>query len=282
VNTTASLQGIKRGSRLQSSGGVVVRTLRGVLVPANGRATVSVRADEGGTKQNLEPQRLVLPALSTAAQKIIWAEISTSLRGGTDRTVHIVRETDVQQAVEQLRADGEAFLRTQIAQTASASPSSAAPVFAPPALRRVVVDDVQATPAVGTEADQVTVRAQVGVEALTVDAASLHTFLTGLLAERAGEGKVLADVLSLDSLRVIDTLWERGQATVSLHMETRALPALDPSALRSQLRGRTAEEAEAFLRALGGVRSAEVRLRPPWVRRVPTLERNVTIEVRPE
>ena len=48
VNDTTAPQGIKGRTRLEGASGVVVRTQRDVIVPAQGRASVTVQAEEGG------------------------------------------------------------------------------------------------------------------------------------------------------------------------------------------------------------------------------------------
>lgn len=274
VNRTSTIQGIRQGTRLQNAAGVVLRTLRDVLVPPQGRAGVPVRADQGGERGNVEPQRLFLPALSSAAQPLLWAEVVTPLSGGTDRSVRVVTTMELEQATTQLREQGESALRAQ--------PEEGPPVFRLPNLKRVVLEDLQAVPAVGTEAETLRVEARVRAEALVADQASLEAFLERLVAAQAGAGKSVAERVTADTLRVVDVRWEQGRALLSLHVETSVRPAVDPETLRAQLSGRTPAEATAFLRALPGVREARVQLTPAWVRRVPTVRRNVRVLVEPE
>lgn len=293
VNRTGSPQGIRRGTRLESSGGVVLRTLRDAIVPAGGPARsgfaagdaggsmpVAVRADAGGVRGNLETQRLVLPALAPAVQSVLWAAVTEPLSGGTDRPVRVVSDADVDRATGQLRAEAESALRASVDRASGEGEPVAAPKsFLHPDLRRVVLEQRDLSSSLGAETDAVTVSALVRAEAMTTDTASLETFLNDLVAARAGEGRVPASRVRPDELRVVDVRWESGRVLLSLHVETETLPALAAEKLSRQLEGRTASEAVSFLRALAGVHDARVQLSPSWVRRVPGLQRNVRVRL---
>ncbi|MDP3685584.1 MAG: baseplate J/gp47 family protein, partial [bacterium] len=156
VNETAVPQGIKARTRLQSTSGVVVRTQRDVIVPAQGRASVAVQAEEGGSTGNLEPQRLVMPALSSASQRVLYGEAVRPLRGGTDQSVHQLAAADVERGTTILRENAERKLLEVIqseARTASASGSQKQISFSRPELSRIAVGDAETVPSVGTEAE---------------------------------------------------------------------------------------------------------------------------------
>lgn len=286
VNDTAAPQGIKARTRLQSTSGVVVRTQRDVIVPAGGRASVAVRAEEGGSTANLEPQRLVLPALSTASQRVLSGELVRPLRGGTDRSVRQLAATDIERGTAILREQAEGKLLELVrsdARAASASePEQKREAFSRPELSRVAVGTAESDPPAGTETDSFRLRTTIRAEALGVDVAALRAFLLDVLRRRVGDAKDLSKESSLEDLRVVDVRWDRGRVELSLHVETPLIPRLDREELRARLQGRTAEDAAAFLRALPGVRSADVRLSPPWVKRVPSLRRNIHLDTTAE
>lgn len=288
VNDTAAPQGIKTRTRLQSASGIVVRTQRDVIVPAGSRASIAVQAEEGGSKANLESQRLVMPALSAASQRVLYGELVRPLRGGTDRTVGQLAAADVERGIATLRENAQGKLLELVQSDAPPQAGSASgskqkqETFSRPELSRVTVGTAESDPPVGTEADSMRLRTTIRAEALAVDVASLRTFLADVLRQRVGGEKELARESSLEDLRVVDVRWDHGRVELSLHVETPLIPRLDRDELRARLQGRTAEDAAAFLRALPGVRSVDVRLSPPWVKRVPSLRRNIHLETTTE
>lgn len=283
INQTRSPQGIKGGSRLVSASGVVVRTERGVIIPGSGRAPVTVRADAGGTNGNLEPQRLTFPALTEQAQRLLSAEAVTALRGGTDRPVRALAQADVDRAAAALRARAETALGEQLRAEHAPSPAGGPPrpPLERPELSRVTVADTESSVPIGTEGTSFRLRARVRAEALAAERDALSGFVRDLLRARAGEGKEVESAGNLDDLRVLTVQWGERRAELSLRVETTVGPALPDPDLKVRLAGRTAENAEAFLRTLPGIRKASVALSPVWIRRVPSNPRNIHLERTP-
>lgn len=286
VNETGASQGIKARTRLKTASGIILRTQRDVIVPPNSRASVWVQAEDGGSAGNLEAQRLTLPALPVESQRILYAEIVQSLRGGADQQVHEVSAADIERGSAEVRARAERTLRERIAEETGPAPDSKSPettsAFSRSELTRIVVDQPEATPSVGTEASSFRLRATVRGEAFITDAQSLQSFVTDLVRQRVADEKEPARVHTLGDLRVVDIRWDHGRVEFSLHVETPLVPRLDLNTLRSRLEERTADDATAFLRAIPGIRSAEVQLSPVWVKRIPAIPRNIHIETTTE
>ncbi len=277
VNRTSSPQGIKGGTRLLAASGVVVRTQADALLPAGGRAAARVRADAGGSTGNLSPQRLTLPALPAASQRVLYAEIVEPLTGGTEREVREVGTADIERAAEALRTQSEARLMERVRKEFGEGEW-----FDRPQLRRVVLRDPVSDVPVGAEAEQIRVRALVRGEALAVDADALRRLLAEQTAARAGGDRELLSDLPLGDARVVDVRWDELRAELSLRAETSVTFALPVREIRERLAGRAAEDAERYLGALPGVVSARVTLSPVWIRSVPAPPRNVSVTFVPE
>lgn len=283
VNQTIAPQGIKARTRLQSTSGVVLRTHRDIIIPSQGRASIAVRAEEGGSKGNLEPQRLIMPALPKESQRLLYGELLRPLRGGTDQPVHQLSAGDIERGTTTFRENAERklldVLQREARTTSTASPAQEPSVFSRPELSRVVVGKTESSVPVGTETESFRLRATIRGEAFVADASSLRALVTDLLQQRIGAEKDLAREHALDDLRVVDVRWDHGRVELSLHVETPLIPRINTEELRERLRGRTADDAAAFLRAIPGVRSAEVRLSPFWIKRVPSGRRNVQMDI---
>lgn len=286
VNETSAAQGIKARTRLKTASGLILRTQRDVIVQPNSRASVRVQAEDGGSTGNLEAQRLTLPALPVESQRILYAEIVQALRGGTDQQVRQVAAADIERGSAELRASAERTLRERIAEetgpTSTPKSPDARSAFSRSELTRIVVDQPEATPSVGTEASTFRLRATVRGESFITDAQSLQSFVKDLIQQRIAEEREPARASTLDDLKVVDARWDHGRVEFSLHVETPLIPRIDLATLRSRLEERTADDAAAFLRAIPGIRSAEVELSPVWVKKIPAIPRNIHIETTTE
>lgn len=299
VNRTAEAQPIRASTRLESASGIVVRTERGVMLPPLGRVPVPVRAAFGGSAGNLEPQRLQMPGLDPASRHLIFGEIVRPLSGGTDRRVRELAQADVDRAAEMLRARAEETLQRRLHEEIGATsgrrdvrsegqPASLREALLAgqprrierPELSRIRVDVRGTSSPIGTEAERFTLQSRIHAEALTVEEEALQEFFMELLGREAGEGKVVAlEAINLAELRVLDVRWEDKRAELSLHVETVVREAIDLEGLKVRLAGRTAEDAEVFLRNIPGIRAADVGLSPVWVRHVPSNPQNVRITI---
>lgn len=266
VNTTDQPQGVRAGTRLTNGADVVLRIQRGVIVPPHGRAAVSVIAEQGGVAGNLSPQRLTLPGLPPAAQRVLYAESVTSLSGGTERLVRVLTNADLVRAMNILRADAEAQLHTKL---------QGDRLLERHELYRLNVELKETSRALGAESETVRIRAHVSAEALTTNTDGLQQFLTDILRTRSGPNKDIAHVVDLQDFRVIAADWNARRAEMSVHVETTVLPDLFDTKLRARLAGQTVGEAQAIMNELPGVRETTVVLSPWWVRRVPSNPRNI-------
>lgn len=287
VNETESAHSILVGSRLRNGEGITFRTLRGVLLPPQGRVSVPVRAEHGGEKANLSPQRLTLPALQPSSQRVLYAEIRSALSGGTDRPIRQVSKTDVDRAVARLQARARSLLEER----AVASLGTNGSILVHDGLARIRVRALGATPSVGESAENTRVRATVHAEMLAVEREGLEVFLRNLLEVRAadsalpaGPGSVPRRILSapnLADLRVVGVRWDEARAELSLHVETRTMPALEAERIAQLITGYSRPEAEQRLRSLGVASDLRVTLVPPFLRKLPRDARKIRVVLEP-
>lgn len=279
VNATDTTQGIKAGTRLISTTGVVVRVQRGTIIPRQSRLPARVVADQGGTAGNLSPQRLTMPGLSTSAQHVLYGDVLTALSGGSEQLVRVLADEDIEHAKQELRTDSEARLRTRVqAELPSKTDAKNTQTLLERSdLLRIHVEVLETTPSLGGIGEAVHVRARVSAESLTTTLEGLQQLIEAIVRTRVGPGKDIADIGNLQDLRVVSVDWGTRRATVSLHVETIVLPDLLGTDLPARLAGRTPESAEELLKGLPGVRLTTVVLSPVWARRVPGNPRNIHI-----
>lgn len=100
LNKSSSSQSLVVNTRLISTGQILFRMKNGISVPAGGAAEVEVYADKEGPAGNIGPDSFYLPGLSSAFQKLIYAESKTAMTGGSVKKSLILAE-DISRAKEQ-------------------------------------------------------------------------------------------------------------------------------------------------------------------------------------
>jgi hypothetical protein len=126
--------------------------------------------------------------------------------------------------------------------------------------------------------------AQVDVEVVGVFYSSddMQQLVRARLREKLPEGQEFLPFTEQDFIYVpesVDKEGGRARLRVISNAEYRLMstnPALQPSALA----GKPRDEVESQLRSLEGVESAEVRLRPGWLGKLPRLSDHIQIELK--
>jgi hypothetical protein len=274
---------VPAGTPVSANGDVVFLTTQAVTVPDSnffftGVADAPVRAVNKGSAGNVE---------ANAIDRIEDRDVDRALRGQgpDDRRVRnqnpmtggdeveqvVVRQIDVRRASNAITAD----LQQQLEDSRAQTPERIYPSGDPPAPEINVPDDL-----VG----------QISNEPLTFD-------LTGTLtdnqpyalradAEAAAREQLAADAeatppgtdLDEDSITIElgDATLDGEVLTVMVNVTAAAVPDVDVDALRKELAGMTATEAEAALDQIG---PSTVNLWPAWVERIPRLDWRTSIDV---
>lgn len=274
VNRTGSEQRLRRGSRLKHPSGVVLIMDDAVVVPPRGSARVPVTAQEGGTKGNLRDGQLAFVALPSSAQAVLFGRVVEPLSGGTDRPVPTLAEEDVRRAAEGLAKDAQAAVREDVQRQMPRG------TLGRGELMHVRIVDAVARESLGSELREFHLTGKLRGEAFAVPEAELLDLLQAMALKRTEGRKTLGKPLGLDTVRVTAVRWEDGTADFAARIENVAHEALDIGSVKERLAGRTQDGAVEYLRALPGVKDAQVTLRPFWIRRVPSIPRNVHVVLR--
>lgn len=271
VNRTGAEQRLKGGSRLRADNGVVLRMDESAVVPPQGEADVKVTADEGGTKGNLQSGELSFAALPEETQSILFGRVGSPLLGGTDQPVATLAKEDIARATQELLATHREELREQLR---AERPSDA---LAREEFLQVSLTDSVPRERLGAEVSEFHLRGMLRGEAFTVRESELTSIIVAMAAARSGGQMTLGYPPSIDTLRVEQVRFDEGTADLAVQVENLVHARFDITLLKERLAGRTPEGAREYVTALPGVKDVRVHLGPFWVRRVPTIPRNIQI-----
>jgi hypothetical protein len=241
------------------------------VVPPRSTVEVAVVADEGGTKGNLQEGELAFVALSRDARQVLFGRVEKPLVGGTDRPVPVLAEEDIRRAAEQLTKDAHERVRQKMLEQLPAA------VLRTEELIRVRVTDAKAREALRSEISEFHLLGRIRGEYFIVGETDLLGLFRAMALSRTEGKKTLGKPLAAEGVRVEKMRWEEGFVDLALRVENIVHEDLDIALLKERLAGRTSDGAAEYLRALPGVKDVHVTLSPFWIRRVPSIPRNVNV-----
>lgn len=96
-NTTGEDQPLVKTTRFLTPEGILFRLSDRVVVPANGEIAAGVYADQSGPAGDIGPSKFTIPGLNAEKQKIIYAESTKPMSGGSGK-VGAITENDIKSA----------------------------------------------------------------------------------------------------------------------------------------------------------------------------------------
>ncbi len=229
-------------------------------------ASGSVTAQKSGEDYNLGAQSYAVSGYSEVQAS------GSQMSGGSSKIVKVVAQEDVDKAkerlngkpsdvhddfVNQLKSDGY----VPIEDSFKSKPGS-----------------YDVSPAVGQEADEVTVSVTTKYSMLGIKKEDLQELVKSEVA-KSEEGKdktILSDGIDSATFKVSD---DSGRIGVTMNTTVVVGPDLDQENIKSQIAGKKSGEAEAILSQVPGINEPKVELSPFWVGKVPKKHSKITIEV---
>lgn len=204
----------------------------------------------------------------------ITGNLTSATSGGTDKTVTIVQQSDVDQAMSGLvsQSDQDAakkalageFGKDYVVLDASFKSDTGA---------------VKSSPAVGAEGDNATLSGAVTFSMAAVSKDELSKFLDAYFAQQL-DGKADqklysngADDVGFTNVSPTDGGWN---ATITTNGKIG--PKIDANALKEYAKGKRLGEIQTYVQNVNGVENVDVKLSPFWVRAVPNDTNKISVE----
>lgn len=261
---------IPAGTTLTSSGGSTYTTDSSVTFTRENRrgVTVGITATANGASYNgANGQMSGVPAG-------VSATVVNATSGGTDKTINVVQQSDVDQAMNGLvsQSDQDAakkalagkFGKDYVVLDASFKSDTGA---------------VKSSPAVGAEGDNATLSGAVTFSMAAVSKDELSKFLDAYFAQQL-DGKADqklysngADDVGFTNVSPTDGGWN---ATITTNGKIG--PKIDANALKEYAKGKRLGEIQTYVQNVNGVENVDVKLSPFWVRAVPNDTNKISVE----
>lgn len=258
-----------------SSSGLTYLTNSSVSVPAsdffsngtcknNGTATVSVTAKNGGADYNAGARAY---ALSGVPAKITGQ--GSAMSGGTTQIVKVVSDADVNSLKEKISSANQEAYKNELKDQLNDSQKPLEDTF------KVDLSNIQLTPAVGQQADQVSGTVSATYSILAVDQTELKDILELQIAKLKKDDSQSIIKNGLDELKLVPAEDSGYQFSTVSYLG----PNLDLEKIKQDSAGKKKGEVIALVNQIEGVDSSKVKIKPFWSAKLPGADK---IEVKVE
>lgn len=268
---------VPAGTQVVSSGGLVFATSAAAVIPASQpcfpsycaqSTTVAVSAQEAGAKYN--------GASGTATASGVTASFVGSTSGGTDKTVQVVQQSDVDTVSNNILSSSDNDTAKKSLQDAFGSDY-------------VVLDGsfksdtsaVKPTPAVGAEADggKGALAGSVTFSMVAIPKKELGTFLDAYFAQQI-DGQDNQKVydngskgVSFTNVNAVDNGF-----TANITTNGKIGPKIDDKALKEYAKGKRFGEIQSYVKSINGVEDVDIKFSPFWVNSAPNDVNKIHVE----
>ena len=261
---------IPAGTTLTSSGGSTYTTDSSVtFTRANSRGvTVGITATANGASYNGANGQM------SGVPSGVSATVGNATSGGTDKTINVVQQSDVDQAMNGLVSQSD----QDVAKKALAGEFGKDYVVLDASFKSDT-GAVKSSPAVGAEGDNATLSGAVTFSMAAVSKDELSKFLDAYFAQQL-DGKADQKLYSngagdvgFTNVSPTDGGWN---ATITTNGKIG--PKIDANALKEYAKGKRLGEIQTYVQNVNGVENVDVKLSPFWVRAVPNDTNKISVE----
>lgn len=279
VNNCYNPGSVASGTRFTSGSGLVFVSTADVEVPdanvsagscKSKTASIPVTANQNGDQYNLAPTSYSSPGLPSSGAfnvKLNGGQMS----GGSTKNIKVVTQADVDkvrnEAIEGDKAEASKVLRDKL----TSSQMEVTDSFT------VTPVDVVASPAVGSEGDQVTIKFKATYSLLAVQKDDMETLITAVLQKQVGAGKQIYQT-GVDT----GTIKAKEGGGYVFTSTGSAGEKIDTDKLIDEIKGKKTGNATQYANSFPGVSRAEITLSPAWSVKLPTIIDHIDVQIKVE
>lgn len=270
---------IPAGTQLVTSGGLAFTTNSAVTIPASsfgpgcfptacpGTAKGSVTATASGTKYNGASGSL---SGSTDGASASFASETT---GGTDKTITVVSQSDIDKAYEKLDAQDSSKVKAELKKQFDNNVVVIDESFA------IEPADPTSAPGLGQEASTAKLSAETTYRLVGITRSDLRAvFDTYTKTQIAGDKNQKIYESGDESAAFTEFSKNANEYKVKARATAQVGPNIDEKALAEQLVGKRAGEVQQLLEDVQGVEDVNVSFSPFWVTKTPNKAEKITIK----
>ncbi len=261
TDSISALGTIPSGTQLTSSGGLsYITTQSATLTIANAVSGVdaSVKATSSGSKYNGASGSL------SGAPSGVSATFSTSTSGGTDKTVKVVSQADMDKATADLKSKDNGDVQKELEDGFGDNVKVLPDSFS------ATVGKVTSEPAVGQEANEGKLTAQVTYSMLGIKKEDLKVANEAAITKQM-DNKAQQQVYKdgVDDSQFTKIKLEGTSGSYTVKSVGQYGPKFDTAALAEAVANKKSGEVRSYIQDLPGVKSMDISISPFWSRSTP-------------
>lgn len=271
-NNLDNSQPLVATTRLETPDGIWLRIKNRVDVPAKGSVTADVYAHDPSSFESLPPTKFTIPGLSESLQTKVYAESSSTI-SSKPGSIKVIKSVDIARAKEVLETE---LYDQAVAEFNNEIDSNYVAVVV---AKKVLEEEINAQ--VDQVADEFTAKQKIRVTIIGIEQQDIVALAAERLTQLVSANMELTKI-KMDNLSYVVQNYdeENKTANVKIHAEGEAILKENSEILdKSKLAGLSARGVELYLSSFDEVDSVNVELSPFWVKKIPKIQENITIEV---
>jgi len=270
VSTYSKNQPLIKTTRLLTVNNELFRISENVVVPANGSIDVSVYQDDPTLPVNIaEGQKMTIPGLNKDLQTLVYA-LANGDFGGKEQIVTVLTKEDIEKGTQDLIDE----LGDKVKSTV---PTGSTLVLKPE------ISEKSVSAAAGDKVSTVTIKIKLTMTGIVMKRDDAETYAKNVLVNSLSVDSEISNLDSIQISYVVDRVdADKQVAQVSGAVSAETLVRKDSNILsKKKLLKLSGSEATTYLEHLPEVEKANISFFPFWVKRIPSFEDHVIVEVKP-
>ncbi len=274
INNYIKNQPLVATTRLLSSDGKLFRLKNTVNVPAGGRVETEAYADTAKPEMAIAAGKFTIPGLWAGIQDKIYAESKEPMKY-SQKVKYIIKQSDIDNAVSQLKNDLLANAKTQVGQ---AYKDYAQALFAVD--NNSVTQDVSGK--VGEEKEKFSIKMKTMVTVVAFNDDEVYSRVKAKLAATLADDREISKFIKQDMTFTLAN-FDINQAAATVDIASQAKATLKDSAKvikKNNLAGLSYEQLRAYLNSLPEVAGYQIKFFPSFVTKAPDLVDRIDIVIK--
>lgn len=271
-NKTNELVTLVKTTRLLSPNNVLFRLSDRVNIPAQGKIVAKVYADQGGSKSDIGPTAFTIPGLSSEKQKVVYAESSQSMAGGSGK-IGVVSENDISSAKNDFKEKVRQAYLKQIKETE---------IWADLKIVSISDSEPASSHKVGDETGNFSLSGTSTVVAVFLAKKDLEELLNKEIGKTVDNNS--EKILSFSgepSVSIASTDFTKQSAELNVSQETLVTLNVDAQSLaKTNFAGKDKSEIERYVVSLPHVTGVNVKFSPSWSDTAPSSPDKIKVVVK--
>lgn len=274
INNYIKNQPLVATTRLLSSDNKLYRLKNTVNVPAGGRVETEVYADTAKPDMAIAAGKFTIPGLWAGIQDKIYAESKEPMKY-SQKIKYVIKQSDIDNAVSQLKNDLLANAKTQVGQ---AYKDYAQALFAVD--NNSVTQDVSGK--VGEEKERFSIKMKTMVTVVAFNDDEIYNQVKAKMAATLADDKEVSKFNKQDMSYVLESSdINRGTATVKVDAIAKAALKDGTKIIKkNNLAGLSYEQLRAYLNSLPEVAGYQIKFFPSFVKKAPNLVDRIEIVIK--